>query len=217
MVGARNMNFSNPEWSLDMTHMNLRKTITAAVLIGASVVTANVMADPPQGPYYQGYGMGPGMMGGYGMAPGVMPYGMGPGMMGGYGMAPGVMPYGMGPGMMGGYGMAPGVMPYGMGPGMMGGYGVGAELNLTEEQRSQITKIQNELRQKLLEVMGKMQDEMLQMRELFTSNNSDEAALKNIFKKMSDLRQEMFDQLLSTKKQVNAVLTTEQLEILKGK
>jgi Spy/CpxP family protein refolding chaperone len=217
MVGARNMNFSNPEWSLDMTHMNLRKTITAAVLIGASVVTANVMADPPQGPYYQGYGMGPGMMGGYGMAPGVMPYGMGPGMMGGYGMAPGVMPYGMGPGMMGGYGMAPGMMPYGMVPGMMGGYGVGAELNLTEEQRSQITKIQNELRQKLLEVMGKMQDEMLQMRELFTSNNSDEAALKNIFKKMSDLRQEMFDQLLSTKKQVNAVLTTEQLEILKGK
>jgi Spy/CpxP family protein refolding chaperone len=128
-----------------------------------------------------------------------------------------MMPYGMGPGMMGGYGMAPGVMPYGMVPGMMGGYGVGAELNLTEEQRSQITKIQNELRQKLLEVMGKMQDEMLQMRELFTSNNSDEAALKNIFKKMSDLRQEMFDQLLSTKKQVNAVLTTEQLEILKGK
>jgi Cytochrome C oxidase, cbb3-type, subunit III len=51
-----------------------------------------------------GYGMGPGMMGGYG-------YGMGPGMMGGYG-------YGMGPGMMGGYG-------YGMGPGMMGGYGYG--------------------------------------------------------------------------------------------
>jgi hypothetical protein len=35
------------------------------------------------------YGMGPGMMGGYGG------YGMGPGMMGGYGG------YGMGPGMMG--------------------------------------------------------------------------------------------------------------------
>jgi Spy/CpxP family protein refolding chaperone len=129
-------------------------------------------------------------------------------------MAPGVMAPGvMGPGVMGPGVMGPGVM----GPGVMGGYGVGAELNLTEEQRSQITKIQNELRQKLLEVMGKMQDEMLQMRELFTSNNSDEAALKNIFKKMSDLRQEMFDQLLSTKKQVNAVLTTEQLEILKGK
>ncbi|MBZ0094405.1 MAG: periplasmic heavy metal sensor, partial [Sulfuricella sp.] len=41
------------------------------------------------GGYGGGYGMGPGMMGGYG-------YGMGPGMMGGYG-------HGMGPGMMGGY------------------------------------------------------------------------------------------------------------------
>ena len=47
------------------------------------------------------YGMGPGMMGGYG-------YGMGPGMMGGYG-------YGMGPWMMGpGYGYGPGYgQPYG--------------------------------------------------------------------------------------------------------
>ena len=33
------------------------------------------------------------------------PYGMGPGMMGGYGEG-----YGMGPGMMGGYGMGPGMM-----------------------------------------------------------------------------------------------------------
>jgi len=70
----------------------------------------------PQG----GYGMGPGMMGGYG-------YGMGPGMMGGYGRGYGMMQrgygqgYGMGPGMMGGYG-------YGMGPGMMGrGYGYGQQ------------------------------------------------------------------------------------------
>src|SRR5512139_3320197 len=46
---------------------------------------------PPSGGWGPGYGMGPGMMGGYGGAG----YGMGPGMMGGYGM---------GPGMMGGYG-----------------------------------------------------------------------------------------------------------------
>jgi cytochrome c553 len=47
-----------------------------------------------------GYGMGPGMMGEYGMMGG---YGMGPGMMGRYGMGPGMMGrgYGMGPGMMG--------------------------------------------------------------------------------------------------------------------
>jgi hypothetical protein len=60
-----------------------------------------------QGMMGGGYGMGPGMMGGYGG-------GMGPGMMRGYGG-------GMGPGMMRGYGG-------GMGPGMMGpGYGQSEE------------------------------------------------------------------------------------------
>ncbi len=82
------------------------------------------------GPYPHGYyGMGPGMMGGYGYGgPGQGYYGMGPGMMGGYGQGygHGMMGggYGMGPGMMGGYG-GPGQGYYGMGPGMMGGYGYG--------------------------------------------------------------------------------------------
>ena len=166
-----------------MTHMILRKAFGAAALVGTALVTANVMASPP---YYQGYGMGPGMMGGYGM---------GPGMMGGYGVGPGMMGYGMGPGMMG--------------PGMMRGYGMGPELNLTAEQSSQISKIQDELRQKHSELMGKMQSELLQMRELYASDNPDDAALSKIFRKMSDLRQEMFDQLLSARKQVNAVFTKE--------
>ena len=162
-----------------MTHMNLRKALTTAAWLGATVVAANVMADPPQAPYYQGYGMGPGMMGGYGMGPGMM--------------------------------------PYGMGPGMMGGRGVGAELNLTAEQRSQIAEIQNALRQKYLELMGKMQEEQLKMRELYTAENRDDTALSNGFRNMLALRQEMFDELLSVQKQVSAVLTEEQRGILKGK
>jgi Spy/CpxP family protein refolding chaperone len=124
--------------------------------------------------------------------------------------------YGMGPGMMGGYGMGPGMMGgYGMGPGMMGGYDFGAALNLTAEQRSQITKIQDELRLKHWELMGKMQREQLQMKELYASDNRDDAALSNSFRKMSELRQEMFDQLLSAQTQVDALLTKEQREILK--
>jgi Spy/CpxP family protein refolding chaperone len=75
-----------------MKRMNLRKTLGAAVLMGGTIVAATALADPPQGGYGPGYGMGPGMMGGYG-------YGMGPGQMGGYNAE-----YGMGPGMMGGYG-----------------------------------------------------------------------------------------------------------------
>ncbi len=113
--------------------------------------------------------------------------------------------YGMGPGMMGGYGM---------GPGMMGGYGLGAALDLTAEQRGQIAKIWDELRQKHWEQMGKMQSEQLKMRELFATNGSDDAALSKAFRQMSELRQEMFDQMLSARKQVDAVLTKEQRELL---
>ncbi len=52
-----------------MKRMNLRKTLSAAVLIGGPIVASSALAQS-QG----GYGMGPGMMGGYGA-----------GWMGGYG------------------------------------------------------------------------------------------------------------------------------------
>ena len=162
--------------------MNLRKTLGAAALVGATIVGASALADSPQGAY------GPGMMGGYGM---------GPGMMGSYGM---------GPGMMGGYGM---------GPGMMGGYGPGAELNLTAEQRSKIAKIQDDTRRKHWDLMGKMHDEQSQMREIYYSDKRDDAALSKSYRKMSDLRQQMFDLSLSAQKQTDAVLTTEQRDKLK--
>ncbi|MGH8737727.1 MAG: hypothetical protein ACREU5_12030 [Burkholderiales bacterium] len=75
-----------------------------------------------------------------------------PPMMRGYGPGYG---YGMGPGMMAGYG--PG---YGMGPAMMGGcggYGYGYKaLNLTDEQRDKIQKIQQEAGRSQWEIMNKM-------------------------------------------------------------
>jgi Spy/CpxP family protein refolding chaperone len=72
-----------------MKRMNLRKTLTAGILLGATALAASAVANPPQGNFGPDYGMGSGMMGGYGM---------GPGMMGGQGSG-----YGMGPGMMDGY------------------------------------------------------------------------------------------------------------------
>jgi Spy/CpxP family protein refolding chaperone len=77
--------------------MKFNRTLAAATV--AAVLAAPVFIDKVQaqpGPMGPGYGMGPGMMGGYG--PG---YGMGPGMMGGYG--PG---YGMGHG----WGWGPGAV-----------------------------------------------------------------------------------------------------------
>jgi Spy/CpxP family protein refolding chaperone len=167
-----------------MKRTNLRKTLSAAVLIGGTIVAAIALADQPRGGYGPGYGMGPGMMGGYGSG-----YGMGSGQMGG------------------GYGP-----DYGMGTGMMGGYGTGSDLNLTVEQRSKIAKIQNEVRRKHWDLMGKMQDEQAQMNDQYASEKRDDAALSASYRKMSELRHQMFDLSLSAQKQIDAVLTQEQRE-----
>ena len=167
-----------------MKPMNLRHTLSAAALIGATIVGTSALADPPQGGY--GYGMGPGMMGGYGSG------------------------YGMGPGMMGGYGP-----DYGMASGMMGGYGTGSDLNLTAEQRSKIVKIQDDVRRKHWELMGKMQDEQSQMNQQYYSDTRDDTALSKSYRKMSEFRQQMFDLSLSAQKQMDAVLTKEQRAKLK--
>jgi Spy/CpxP family protein refolding chaperone len=211
-----------------------RKVLAIFAILFLMVWTTAAFAQSPgqetrPGP---GYGMGPG--GGYGYGPGYG-YGMGPGMMGpgwqgGYGMGPGMMGsygqgygYGMGPGMMGnyGYGMGPGIMggfgpDYGMGSGMFGGYGTRNDLNLSAEQRSKIAKIQNDVRRKHWEIMGKMQDEQALMNELYYSEPRDDAALSKSYRKMTDLRYEMFDLSLSAQKQIDAVLTKEQRDKLKG-
>jgi hypothetical protein len=135
----------------------MRKTIpflALALVLGLTLYPIEGRAQ--MGP---GYGMGPGMMGGWGYGGWYCPYcgqylgpgrsyggyGMGPGMMGpgyGCGMGPGMMGrsyggYGMGSGMMGspgygGYGMGPWMMhPYGMGYGY--GYGYGAQYRQREK------------------------------------------------------------------------------------
>lgn len=76
------MNLSNPKWNLDMKHMNLRKTLNAAALIGVTIVTTRALADPTQGGNRPGYGIGSGMMGGNGFG---WMGGYGSGWMGGYG------------------------------------------------------------------------------------------------------------------------------------
>ena len=172
-----------------MKRMNLRNALSAGILVGATAVAASAVANPPQGNSGPDYGMGPGMMGGYGS---------------GYGSG-----HGMGPGMMG-YGSG-----YGMGPGMMDGYASRADLNLTAEQRSKIAKIQNDVRRKHWDLMGKMQDEQAQMNEQYYSDQRDDAPLSKSYRNMSELRQQMFDLSLSARRQIDAVLTQEQRDKLK--
>ncbi len=167
-----------------MKRMNLRKTFGTALLIGGTMFAASAMAQP-QGAYGHGYGM----MGGNGQGQG---YNMGPGMMGAYG--PG---YGQG-------------QAYGMGPGMMGDYGPQSNLNLSAEQRGKIAKIQEDARRKQWELMGKMQDEESHMNEQYYSDKRDDGELSKNYRKMSELRHQMFDLSLATQKQTDAVLTKEQ-------
>jgi len=140
--------------------------------------------------------------------------GMGPGMMGGYGQG-----YGMGPGMMGGYGMGPGMMGgYGMGPGMMGGVGLGAigRLDLNETQRKQVLHIQDDVRRKNWDLMGKMQDEMAKIRDaMWAGEKRDRAAVLAANKRMSDLRQQMLENSLEAADKAEALLTPEQREQLR--
>jgi len=53
------------------------------------------------------------------------------------------------------------------------------------------------------------------MNEQFSAQTRDDAALSKSYRKMSDLRHQMFDLSLSAQKQIDAVLTKEQREKLK--
>jgi Spy/CpxP family protein refolding chaperone len=188
--------------------------VAAALALGSmGIVFAQQPAKPGPGP-----GMGPGMMGGYGPggAGGYGPgYGMGPGMMGGYG--PGAGPGGQG-GYGPGYGMGPGMMDGGMmGPGMMGGMGRALwSLDLSDSQRKDVLKVQDELRKKNWELAGKMQDEMAKLRDAYWgSDKRDRAAISAATKQIGALRQQRIENSLDAAERIEKVLTAEQRQQLK--
>lgn len=157
-------------------------------LLVAGLVAGVALAAQAQ----DGQGYGPGMMWG-----GAGAYG--PGMMAGNGP-------GYGPGARGGYGYG------GMGPGMMGGYGYGnlSALDLTDQQRSKIDQIQDELRKKNWAVMGRLLDEQARMRDLTSADKPDPAAIGKQSMKMADLQRQMLEAGIDARNQIDAVLTKEQ-------
>lgn len=131
--------------------------------------------------------------------------GMGPGMMGDYGMGHGMM----GPGMMG---MGPGMMGYGM----MGGYGPGNMPNLDESQQRKVVQIQDELRKKHWDLMGKMNDEQAKLNQLYYSGQRDPAAIGKQQQRVYDLRRQMMESMVEAQNRMEAVLTPEQKEQRRG-
>ena len=140
------------------------------------------------------------------------PYGGGPGMMGGYGGGYGGG-FGMGAGMMGGYGGG-----YGTGPGMMGGYGSAAYagLKLSAEQQQKITAIQQETSKAMWQLMGTMHEQGYHMQGMFGPGTLDEAAARKAFQTMQETQKAMFVMQLEGHKKIDAVLTKEQRDQLRG-
>lgn len=169
-----------------------RKWIVGAV--GAALLSAGAWAQ--WGPGMGGYGMGPGMMGGYGG-------GESPADCQGYGPGP---RGGSGPGMMGGRGRD-------AGPGKMGGYGSGYKsLDLSDAQREKISSIAAESRQKQWALMGTMRELMWKSDRPAALGDAD--ALKN-FDAMTAVRREMLVARLDARTRMDGVLTKEQREQLK--
>jgi Spy/CpxP family protein refolding chaperone len=157
--------------------------ILAATVIGAAVAGL-AFADYQAGP------RGPMMGGGYG-----------PGMMGGYGMGQGMMGQGYGSGMMGGYGMGPGMM--GMHEGLPG-------IALDDKQRKQFNAIQDELRRKRWELMGRTMDEQAKLRDLYEADKRDPAAIGAAYQRVFDLRRQIIEATVAAHNRIEALLTPEQ-------
>ena len=129
----------------------------------------------------------------------------------GYGPGPG---YGYGHGMMGGRGPGDGY-----GRGMMGGYGPGsgydagaglAALNLTDEQREKIARIQEDNRSKNWNTMGQMRGEMFKLRQMYYGDKLDSNVISEQQRKVDELRRQMLKAQIETRNQVASVLTPEQ-------
>lgn len=147
-----------------------------------------------------------------------------PGMMGGgYGMRGG---YGYDAGMMGGspyYGYGPGAMsPYGYGPGMQGGYGTAEEwgfgpverLNLSNDQRQQVGRVEQDLWREHWNLQGRILDEEARLRELYGSGHPDPAQVGQVWSRIGDLHRQMGEAHARAFDQIQDVLTPAQRQQL---
>jgi Spy/CpxP family protein refolding chaperone len=101
---------------------------------------------------------------------------------------------------------------------MMGGYGPGwgrggaglAGLNLTDEQREKIAKIQEENISKNWSTMGQIRSEAFKLHQLYYSDKVDPNAVAEQQRKVDELRRQMLKTRVEARNQVAGVLTPEQ-------
>jgi Spy/CpxP family protein refolding chaperone len=143
---------------------------------------------------------------------------MGWGMMGqgmGYGMGYGMGMMGQGH-MMGRYGIGSGGMgmPGMMMPGsMMGGYGM---LGLSEKQIGQMNAIQDDLHKKHWQLMGKMMDESIKMRDAWSVDKPDPKKIGSIYSEMAQIQRQGLEARVEAMNKMYDVLDDEQRKRMKA-
>lgn len=119
----------------------------------------------------------------------------------------------------GGWGMGPGMMGRGMmGPGMMGpGMGMmdQPDLDLSDEQRSQIDKIRAEARKKQLSLARQLRSEQRKLQALYDADKPDREAIRAQRKKVQELQLQMMQNRMTAHNDIEDVLTDEQREQLR--
>lgn len=111
--------------------------------------------------------------------------------------------------------------------GMMGGHSSGMmvespsmkmvrSLNLSDEQRSKIDKLSDELQHKNWATMGLIMDESAKLRDLYEADKRDPKTIGNEYQKIFDLKRQMIEAMLDTQNHIEELLTPEQLTQLKS-
>lgn len=191
-----------------MNSKQIKQWMPRVLVVATLAATGAVIAAEESGPMMSDRDMPttmqPGQMGygGYGMGPGG-----GMGMMGG---GPGG-----GMGMMGGGGMMGGMGMGGPGMGMMGGMGPVWMLDLSDEQRGKIEKIQDDTRRKNWDTYGKIMDEQAKLRDLYSGETVDPKKVGAVYAGIAKLQQQVIESSVEAHNRVQAVLTKEQKEQLK--
>ncbi|RJQ49298.1 MAG: periplasmic heavy metal sensor [Gammaproteobacteria bacterium] len=120
---------------------------------------------------------------------------------------------GMGPGMMmGGDGMMGGGMMDMMGKDGMAPF---SRLNLSDEQRATLRKIEDEQRKKTWGLTGKIMDESAKLRELYGADVPDANKIGAIYDRIFDLKREIIVTGIEARNKARAALTKEQREQFK--
>lgn len=106
----------------------------------------------------------------------------------------------------------------GMGSGMMmggGGMGPMGMLNLSDEQRAKVRKIEDEQRKKNRDFYGKIEDESVKLRDLYDTDTPDAKKIGAVYDKIFDLKRQAIVSGIEANNKARAVLTKEQREQLK--